>query len=128
MVLQDGQGIGCARLSIGRHAEPIDLSSLEKIEVVKARDASLWQQCYWWSRQCHYRTRIPPQGQGTYISATGGSNNWQGGGSGGIEYGTESFLLWANAADNAPAIKDPLRTVMNSYTRDAAGQEALVLP
>jgi iron complex outermembrane receptor protein len=57
-----------------------------------------------------------------YFTALGSSNNWQGGGSGGLEYGAQKWLVWANGGGQRAGEYDtPLGRIRNSYARDANG-------
>src|SRR6185503_15747045 len=64
----------------------------------------------------------PHPGVRGYITALGSSNNWQGGGGGGIEYGTKNWLLWGNGSGQRAGDYDtPIGRIPNSYTREGAG-------
>ena len=55
-----------------------------------------------------------------YFTALGSTNNWQGGGSAGIEYGTKNWLLWANGgAQRAGEYDTPIGRSRTSSGRDA---------
>jgi iron complex outermembrane receptor protein len=57
-----------------------------------------------------------------YVTAFGSSNNWQGGGGGGIEYGTKKWLGWANGSGQRAGDYDtPIGRITNSYTKEGAG-------
>jgi iron complex outermembrane receptor protein len=107
----------------GDHTEPIDVLSLEKLEVVKGPATLLYGSnaiggvvnAITGHESAHKGTR-------GFVTTTGGSNNWQGGGSGGFEYGTDSWLFWGNgSSQRAGNYKTSLGTVPNSYTREGAG-------
>src|SRR6185503_20947481 len=64
----------------------------------------------------------PHPGVRGYITALGSSNNWQGGGGGGIEYGTKNWLLWGTGSgQRAGDYETPIGRITNSYTREGAG-------
>jgi len=53
-----------------------------------------------------------------YLTAFGGPNNWQGGGSGGLRYGFNNFMIFGNAgAQKTNDYQTPRGTVLNSFAR-----------
>ena len=102
LVLQDGMQLGSIGAQSGDHGEPIDVLSLERIEVVKGPAALLYG-----SNAVggvvnaitgHNLHTNPHSGARGYLTGIGGSNNNQGGTSGGIEYGAGKMLYWGNGS------------------------------
>ncbi len=102
LVLQDGMQLGSVGAQSGDHGEPIDVLSLERIEVVKGPAALLYG-----SNAVggvvnaitgHNLHTNPHSGARGYLTGIGGSNNNQGGTSGGIEYGAGKMLYWGNGS------------------------------
>jgi iron complex outermembrane receptor protein len=127
LVLEDGNRIGALGFQSGDHSEPIDLLSLEKLEVVKGPATLLYGSNAIGgvvNAITGHETAHP--GLRGFVTILGSSNNWQGGGGGGIEYGTTHWLLWGNGSgQRAGDYQTPLGTVQNSYTREGAGSGGL---
>ena len=120
LVLEDGNRIGALGSQSGDHAEPVDVLSVERIEIVKGPATLL----YGSSAIGGVVNAIdghdsPHKGFNGYVTGLGSTNNWQGGGSAGVEYGTEKMLLWANGGgQKANDYDTPIGRVNNSYARD----------
>lgn len=123
LVLQEGVGIGGLGFQSGDHAEPIDLLSQDRIEVVKGPATLLYGSnaiggvvnAISGHDEAHKGVR-------GYVTGLGGSNNDQFGGSAGIEFGTEKWLVWANGGgQRAGDYSSPLGRVENSFTRYGNG-------
>lgn len=119
LVLQEGIGIGGLGFQSGDHAEPIDLLSQDRVEVVKGPATLLYGSnavggvvnAVSGHDEAHKGVR-------GYVTGIGGSTNNQFGGSGGIEFGTERWLFWANGGgQRTEDYKTPLGTVANSFSR-----------
>ncbi len=119
LVLQEGVGIGGLGFQSGDHAEPIDLLSQDRIEVVKGPATLLYGSnaiggvvnAVSGHDEAHKGVR-------GYVTGIGGSTNNQFGGSGGIEFGTERWLFWANGGgQRAQDYKTPIGTIENSFSR-----------
>ncbi|MGH9753940.1 MAG: TonB-dependent receptor, partial [Blastocatellia bacterium] len=123
LVLQDGQRIGALGSQSGDHAEPLDLLSLDRVEVVKGPATLL----YGSSAVGGVVNAISShdsahEGLRGYITGIGATNNYQGGGSAGIEYGKGNFLVWGNGGgQRAGDYRTPLGRVTNSFTRYGSG-------
>ncbi|MDQ3010853.1 MAG: TonB-dependent receptor, partial [Acidobacteriota bacterium] len=121
LVLQNGERIGALGFQSGDHAEPVDLLSADRIEVVKGPATLL----YGSSALGGVVNAIAGhdeahEGLRGYFTALGSTNNWQGGGSAGLEYGTAKWLVWANGgAQRAGEYDTPIGRVRNSYARNA---------
>jgi iron complex outermembrane recepter protein len=120
LVLQDGNRIGALGFESGDHAEPIDLLTIERVEVVKGPATLLYG-----SNAIGGVVNVieghdeAHKGASGYLSAIGSSNNNQGGGSGGIQFGTERWLFWGNAGGQRTGnYKTPLGEIQNSFSRN----------
>jgi iron complex outermembrane receptor protein len=123
LVVQDGNRTGSLGFQSGDHAEPIDVLSLERVEIVKGPATLLYgSSAIGGVVNAVTGHDSPHKGTHGYISGLGSTNNWQGGGSAGIEYGTDKWLFWGNGGgQKANDYKTPLGTVPNSYTREGNG-------
>lgn len=119
LVLQEGIGIGGLGFQSGDHAEPIDLLSQDRIEVVKGPATLLYGSnaiggvvnAISGHNEAHKGVR-------GYVTGIGGTTNNQFGGSGGIEFGTERWLFWANGGgQRTQDYKTPIGTIENSFSR-----------
>ncbi|HMY70373.1 MAG TPA: TonB-dependent receptor, partial [Blastocatellia bacterium] len=119
LVLQEGVGIGGLGFQSGDHAEPIDLLSQDRIEVVKGPATLLYGSnaiggvvnAVSGHDEAHKGVR-------GYVTGIGGSTNNQFGGSGGIEFGTDRWLFWANGGGQRAAdYRTPIGTIENSFSR-----------
>lgn len=119
LVLQEGVGIGGLGFQSGDHAEPIDLLSQDRIEVVKGPATLLYGSnaiggvvnAVSGHDEAHKGVR-------GYVTGIGGSTNNQFGGSGGIEFGTERWLFWANGGgQRTQDYNTPIGTIENSFSR-----------
>ncbi len=123
VVLQDGMRVGGLGAQSGDHAEPIDVMSLDKIEIVKGPATLL----YGSSATGGVINAITGhdaahKGIHGYLTGVGSSNNYTGGGSGGIEFGTEKWLFWGGGGGvRAGEYQTPIGKVLNSYSRSSNG-------
>jgi len=123
LVLQDGQRIGALGFQSGDHAEPLDLLSLDRVEVVKGPATLLYGSSAIGgvvnAVSSHDSAHAGLRG---YFTGIGATNSYQGGGSAGIEYGKGAWLVWGNGGgQRAGDYKTPLGRVTNSFTRDGNG-------
>lgn len=125
LVLQEGVGIGGLGFQSGDHAEPIDLLSQDRIEVVKGPATLLYGSnaiggvvnAISGHEKAHAGTR-------GYLTSLGSTTNDQYGVSAGIEFGTENWLFWGNGGgQRAGNYRNPLGTIANSFatTGNASG-------
>ncbi|PYV08944.1 MAG: hypothetical protein DMG07_24360, partial [Acidobacteria bacterium] len=123
LVLQDGNRIGSLGFQSGDHGEPIDILSLEKLEVVKGPSTLLYgSNAIGGVVNAITGHESAHKGTHGYVTGVAGSNNNQAGGGGGIEYGTEKWLFWANGSGQRAGDYDtPIGRIPNSYTRDGNG-------
>ena len=126
MVSSDGVSVGSLGSQSGDHSEPIDTLAVERIEVVKGPATLLYGSNAIGgvvnAISGHDEAAHP--GLRGYFSALGGTNNAQGGASGGVEYGVGRWMMWGNGSTqrtgNYKAGGD-FGTVENTFTRNAAG-------
>ncbi len=128
LVLKDGIRIGALGSQSGDHGEPVDVLSLERLEVVKGPATLLYgsnaiggvvNAVTGHDEQSHAGAR-------GYFSALGGTTNDQGGISGGVEYGYGNWLFWGNGSGQRTGDYDtPLGRVPNSKSRVSSGTGGL---
>lgn len=127
LIMQDGISTGALSSQSGDHGEPINTLTLERLEVVKGPATLLYGSSAIGGAVNavtghQLSLEHPHEGIRGYATGLGGSNNAQGGGSGGFEYGTGKWLLWA---DGGTQRTDDYRTavakVENSETRVSNG-------
>jgi iron complex outermembrane recepter protein len=127
LVLQDGNRIGTLGFQSGDHGEPVDLLNLEKLEVVKGPAVLLYgSNAIGGVVNAIGGHESAHEGLRAFLTALGSTNNWQGGGGGGIEYGTKSWLFWGNGSGQRAGDYDtPIGRIPNSYTKEGAGSGGL---
>ncbi len=122
LVLQDGNRIGGLGFESGDHAEPVNVLTLEKVEIVKGPATLL----YGSSAIGGVVNTISGhdsahKGLNGYLTAIGSTNGPQGGGSGGFEYGTDKWLIWGNGGGQGSGdYNTPIGRVPNSFTRETS--------
>jgi iron complex outermembrane receptor protein len=123
LVLQDGQRIGALGFQSGDHSEPIDLLGLDRVEVVKGPATLLYgSSAIGGVVNAISAHESSHEGLRGYITGIGATNNYQGGGSAGIEFGKRNWLVWGNGGgQRAGDYNTPLGRVTNSFTRDGNG-------
>jgi iron complex outermembrane receptor protein len=123
LVLQDGNRIGSLGFQSGDHGEPIDVLSLDKLEVVKGPATLLYgSSAIGGVVNAITGHESAHKGLRGYITTIGGTNNYQAGGSAGFEYGTDKWLFWGNGGGQRAGDYDtPVGRVTNSYTRGGNG-------
>ena len=123
LVLANGDRIGTLGSQSGDHGEPIDLLNLERLEVVRGPATLLYGSgAIGGVVNAISGHESAHEGVRAFLTALGATNNWQGGGGGGVEYGTKRWLFWSNgSAQRAGDYDTPIGRVSNSFTRDKAG-------
>jgi iron complex outermembrane receptor protein len=121
LVLEDGMRVGALGFQSGDHSEPVDLLSVDRVEVVKGPATLLYG-----SNAIGGVVNVvdghdsPHRGTNGYLMGIGSTNNWQGGGSAGIETGTEKSLFWVSGGgQKSNDYNTPIGRIPNSYQRDA---------
>jgi iron complex outermembrane receptor protein len=123
LVTQDGASTGSLASQSGDHAEPIDVLSLERLEVVKGPATLL----YGSSATGGVVNAVTGhdyahEGWRGYFTGVGGTTNNQGGASGGLEYGVKKWMFWGNSTlQRTGDYNTPLGRVEQSFTRDTNG-------
>ncbi|HEY3025758.1 MAG TPA: TonB-dependent receptor [Pyrinomonadaceae bacterium] len=119
LVLQDGLRVGGIASQSGDEVEPIDVLSLDRVEIVKGPATLLYGSNAIGGVVNGISTNnVYQKGLSGYLTAFGGTNNWQAGGSGGFKFGLKNFLFFANGgAQKANDYRSPIGTVLNSYAR-----------
>ncbi|HKY43531.1 MAG TPA: TonB-dependent receptor [Pyrinomonadaceae bacterium] len=122
LVLQDGNRIGGLGFQSGDHAEPVDLLTVERVEIVKGPASLLYgSNAIGGVVNTISGHDSPHKGINGYLTGIGSTNGPQGGGSGGIEYGTDRWLTWANVGGQKSGDYDtPIGEVENSFSREAS--------
>ena len=122
LVLQDGNRIGGLGFQSGDHAEPVDILTVERVEIVKGPASLLYgSNAIGGVVNTISGHDSPHKGLNCYLTGIGSTNGPQGGGSGGIEYGTNRFLTWANVGGQSSGDYDtPIGKVENSFSREAS--------
>jgi iron complex outermembrane recepter protein len=119
LVLQDGLRVGGIASQSADEVEPIDVLSLDRVEIVKGPATLLYGSNAIGGVVNGISTNdIYQKGLSGYLTVFGGTNNWQAGSSGGFKFGFKNFLFFANGgAQKANDYRTPIGTVLNSYAR-----------
>ncbi|MCA1592352.1 MAG: TonB-dependent receptor [Acidobacteria bacterium] len=119
LVLQDGLRVGGIASQSGDEVEPIDVLSLDRVEIVKGPATLLYGSNAIGGVVNGISTNdVYQNGLSGYLTAFGSTNNWQAGTSGGFKYGFKNFLFFANGgAQKANDYRTSIGTVLNSYSR-----------
>lgn len=99
LILQDGMRTGTLSSQSGDHGEPVDSSSIERVEVVRGPGTLLYGSNAIGGvvNIIDDHSRIDAhdhQGVRGHLAAAGGTNNAQAGGSGSFEFGRKGWLVW----------------------------------
>jgi iron complex outermembrane receptor protein len=123
LVLQDGLRIGSLGFQSGDHAEPIDVLTLDKVEVVRGPATLLYgSNAIGGVVNAVTGHESAHKGLHGYFTGSGSTNNYQAGGSGGIEYGADSWLVWGNGGGQKSNDYDtPIGRIVNSFTKGGSG-------
>jgi iron complex outermembrane receptor protein len=128
LVLQDGSPAGGLGFQSGDHAEPINTSTLERVEVLKGPATLLYGSSAIGGvvNAISAETNIHDhahEGMQGFVSGFGGSNNNEAGGSVSFALGTGSWRIFGNGgAQRAGAYSTSEGEVPNTQTRVANGQ------
>ena len=123
LVLQDGVRMGSLGSQSGDHAEPVDATNVERLEVVKGPATLLYG-----SNAVggvvnavtghHNYHRQPHEGLLGQVSSVVGSNGEQVGSSANVEFGHRNWLLWTGGGGQRTGdYRSPLGEVENSKSR-----------
>jgi iron complex outermembrane receptor protein len=122
LVLQDGIRTGTLSSQSGDHGEPVDATALERVEVVRGPATLLYGSNAIGGvvnviTRHHELEEHPHEGVRGHLSGIAGSANAQGGGSGGFEAGTGSWLLWGSGGGQRTGDYDtPIGSIENSFS------------
>jgi iron complex outermembrane recepter protein len=121
LVLQDGLRVGGIASQSADEVEPIDVLSLDRVEIVKGPATLLYGSNAIGGVVNGISTNdVYQRGLSGYATAFGGTNNGHAGLSGGFKFGFRNFLFFANGgAQNAKDYRTPIGTVLNSYARSS---------
>ena len=128
LVLQDGSPAGGLGFQSGDHAEPVNTSTLERVEVLKGPATLLYGSNAIGGvvNAISGETNIhehPHEGMQGFVSGFGGSNNNEAGGSVSFDLGTGNWRIFGSGgAQRAGAYKTSEGEVSNTQTRIANGQ------
>jgi len=119
LVLQDGLRVGGIASQSADEVEPIDLLSLDHVEIVKGPATLLYGSNAIGGVVNGISTNdVYQKGLSGYLTAFGGTNNYQAGSSGGLKFGYKNLLFFGSAGgQKANDYRTPLGTVLNSYAR-----------
>lgn len=119
LVLQDGLRLGGIASQSGDEVEPIDVLSLDRVEIVKGPATLLYGSNAIGGVVNGISTNdVYQRGLSGYLTTFGGTNNWQAGASGGFKYGAKNFLIFGTGgAQKDNDYRTPLGTVLNSFAR-----------
>jgi iron complex outermembrane receptor protein len=122
LVLQDGNRIGGLGFESGDHAEPVDVLTVEKVEIVKGPATLLYgSNAIGGVVNTITGHDSAHKGANGYFTGIGSTNGGQAGGSGGIEFGTDKWLFWGNAGGQRSGnYNTPLGEVPNSFSREVS--------
>lgn len=123
LVLADGARTGTLSSQSGDHGEPVEASSLERVEVVRGPATLLYGSSAIGGvvniiSRHHELDEHPHEGLRGHATAMAGSANALGGGSAGFEYGIGSYLIWAmGSGQRTGDYSTPIGKILNSGTR-----------
>ncbi|HKY06181.1 MAG TPA: TonB-dependent receptor plug domain-containing protein, partial [Blastocatellia bacterium] len=119
LVLQDGVRTGALGSQSGDHGEPIDVLSLERLEVVKGPATLLYgSNALGGVVNAVTGHDYAHEGVRGYFTTVAGTTNNQAGISAGLEYGTRQWMFWGNGSGQRTGDYDtPVGEIPNSKTR-----------
>ena len=119
LVLQDGLRLGGIASQSGDEVEPMDVLSLDRVEIVKGPATLLYGSNAIGGVVNGISTNdVYQKGLSGYLTTFGATNNRQAGGSAGLKYGRGNFLIFGNGgAQQANDYRTALGFVLNSYSR-----------
>lgn len=119
LVLQDGLRVGGIASQSADEVEPIDVLSLDRVEIVKGPATLLYGSNAIGGVVNGISTNdVYQKGLSGYLSTFGGTNNRQAGASGGFKYGVKDFLIFGSGgAQKANDYRTSVGPVLNSFAR-----------
>jgi len=123
LVMQNGLRLGGIASQSGDEVEPIDVLSLDRVEIVRGPATLLYgSNALGGVVNGISSNDVYQNGLSGYLTTFGATNNWQAGGSGGFKYGVGDFLIFGNGgAQRANDYRTPSGAVLNSYSRNGNG-------
>jgi iron complex outermembrane receptor protein len=120
LVLQDGNRIGGLGFESGDHAEPVNVMTVDRIEVVKGPATLLYgSNAIGGVVNAVSGHDSAHEGFNGYLAGVTATNGDQLAGSGGVEYGKGRWLLWGNGGvQRSSDYTTPIGTVPNSFSRE----------
>src|SRR6266849_5210792 len=120
LVLQNGLRLGGIASQSGDEVEPIDVLSLDRVEIVKGPATLLYGSNAIGGVVNGISTNdVYQPGLSGYLTAFGGTNNQQAGAIAGLKYGFRDFLIFGNVgAQKANDYHTHLGAVLNSFARN----------
>jgi iron complex outermembrane recepter protein len=124
LVVQDGVRTGSLGSQSGDHGEPVDVLSLERLEVVRGPATLLYgSNAIGGVVNAITGHDYAHDGWRGYFTGIGGTTNNQAGTAGGVEYGKGRWMFWGNGSFQRTGDYDtPIGEVPNSKTRSTFGQ------
>jgi iron complex outermembrane receptor protein len=119
LVLQDGNRIGGLGFQSGDHAEPLNVLTVERIEIVKGPATLLYgSNAIGGVVNAMSGHDSAHQGMNGYLTSVLSSNGGQAAISAGIELGTEKWTFWSNGGGQRSAnYETPIGQIQNSFSR-----------
>lgn len=119
LIAQDGIGAGSLSYSSGDHGEPVNVLSVERIEVVRGPSTLLYGSSAIGGLINTINSHDSAhEGLRGFFNAVGGTNNGLGGASGGLEAGKKNWLFWVNGGGQRSGdYHTPLGVTPNSGQR-----------
>ncbi|HEY0077075.1 MAG TPA: TonB-dependent receptor [Pyrinomonadaceae bacterium] len=123
LVVQDGTSTGSLASQSGDHGEPIDVLSLERLEVVKGPATLLYgSNAVGGVVNAVTGHDYAHQGWRGYFTGVAGTTNNQASASGGVEYGRGGWMFWGNASGQRTGdYNTPVGRIENSGARVGNG-------
>ncbi len=123
LITQDGTSTGSLGSQSGDHGEPIDVLSLERLEVVKGPATLLYgSSAVGGVVNAVTGHDAAHEGWRGYFTGIAGTTNAQGGVSAGVEHGVGKWMVWGNASGQRTGDYDtPAGRIENSKTRSTSG-------
>ncbi|RPI19076.1 MAG: TonB-dependent receptor, partial [Acidobacteriales bacterium] len=122
LILQDGMPSGTLSSQSGDHGEPVNVGTVERIEIVRGPATLLYGTNALGGvvnviTEHHQEHEHAHQGVRGFLTGAGGTNNGHGGGSGGFEIGSGKWLLLGSGGGTRTGdYSTPLGKVANSGT------------
>jgi iron complex outermembrane recepter protein len=119
LVLQDGLRVGGIASQSADEVEPIDVLSLDRVEIVKGPATLLYGSNAIGGVVNGISTNdVYQKGLSGYLTTFGGTNTWHAGASGGFKYGVKDLLIFGSGGgQKANDYSTPAGTVLNSFAR-----------